>query len=351
MPKHFFAVMTILLLLGVVLIQFAAVPLSAQDAPTPTLPIPFATLSLDPVTAALASDYPRVDGSTSTFPLQRIIACKILGVPCAMKRSGPEMVVWPVDDNTGPGEPGEPIANILHSGTHDAYVNLIAGETDLILVAREPSLDELDAAEEAGVVLDVQPFAWDAFVFLVNAENPRRDFTLDEIRAIYSGQITTWTELGVEKWLSDDPANPIQPYIRDPNSGSQELMENLVMQGTPVIDLPDMLVGTMMGLVNAIIWDEAGIGYSVYYYATFMAPDPAVKLAAIEGVLPTSKTIAEGSYPLITDVYVVVRAGTPPGSPAMYLRDWLLTEEGKAVVGESGYVPVINPCCTHSPYS
>jgi phosphate transport system substrate-binding protein len=343
MRRLFFAVMAALLLLAVVLIQFANTPLSAQESPTPTPPTPFPTLVPDPVTSALAADYPRVDGSTSTFPLQRIIACKIIGVACVMYRSGSEMVVWPFDDTVEPGEPDEQIAIIQHAGTHGAYVNLIAGDADLILVAREPSQDELDAAEDAGVTFDVRPFALDAFVFLINAENPLDGLTLDDIRAIYSGEITTWTAFGVEKPLSDDPANPIQPYLRDPNSGSQELMEKLVMQDAPMIDLPDMMVPTMIGLVSSIIWDQAGIGYSVFYYAVLMTPDEAVKLAAIEGVTPTSETIADGSYPLVTEVYAVVRADMPEDSPAVILRDWLLTGEGQAVVAESGYVPIMAP--------
>jgi phosphate transport system substrate-binding protein len=343
MRRLFFAVTATLLLLAVVLIQFAATPLSAQDFSTPTPPTPYPTLVLDETTSALAADYPRVDGSTSTFPLQRLIACKILGVACVMNRWGSEMMVWPLDANIEPGEPDEQIANIQHAGTHGAYVNLIVGNTDLILVAREPSQDELDAAADAGVTFDSRPFALDAFVFLVNAENPLDSLTLDEIRAIYSGEITTWTELGVEKSLSDDPANPIQAYTRDPNSGSQELMRSLVMQDTPMIDLPDMMLPTMMGLVSGIIWDQAGIGYSVFYYAVLMASDEAIKLASIEGVPPTSATIADGSYPLFTEVYAVVRADMPEDSPAVRLRDWLLTEEGQAVVAESGYVPVMAP--------
>jgi phosphate transport system substrate-binding protein len=234
----------------------------------------------------------------------------------------------------------ESILSIQHTGTHESYMNLITGTADFILVAREPSADELVAAAAAGVALDTRAVALDAFVFLVNAANPRDDFSLDEIRAIYSGAITSWTALGVDTPLSDDPANPIQPYIRDPNSGSQELMDALVMRGTPMIDAPDMLVSTMIGLINVVGQDTAGIGYSVFYYAVFIAPDELVALVAIDGVPPTSETIADGTYPLVTEVYAVVREDMPDDSAAVRLRDWLLTPAGQAVVAESGYVPI-----------
>ena len=66
----------------------------------------------------------------------------------------------------------ERINNIWHSGTHGSYVNLIEGDTDFILVARPPSEDEQHLAQAKGVVLDMHAVALDAFVFLVNAENP-----------------------------------------------------------------------------------------------------------------------------------------------------------------------------------
>jgi phosphate transport system substrate-binding protein len=341
MQKSGFAVAVVLLLLAIVLIQFAATPLVAQDFLTPTLPIIYATLAPDPMLAALAADYPRVDCSTSALPLQRLIACEVLGVACIwVAQWGGESGIWPSDADMLPDGDGDQIARIRASGTHDAYMNLIAGNADLILVARAPSQDEFDAADAAGVRLDMQPVARDAFVFVVNSENPRGDFTLDEIRAVYAGQITSWGALGVETPLSDDPANPIRPYIRDRDSGSQELMNALVMRGMPMIDAPNLVMRTMIGLTSSVEWDRAGIGYSVYYYTVFIAPADDIKLAAIDGTLPTTFTIADGSYPLVTDVYAVIRADAAADSPAARLRDWLLTGTGQAVVAESGYVPV-----------
>jgi phosphate transport system substrate-binding protein len=342
MQKSGFATAAALLLLAVVLIQFAASPLAVQDLLTPTLPILYATLLPDPILAAPAADYPRVDCSTSALPLQRLIACKVLGVPCIwVDQWGAEGGIWPFDTDMLPDGDGDRIARMRASGTHGAYMNLIMGNTDLILVARAPSQDEFDAADAAGVRLSIQPVARDAFVFVVNSENPRGDFTLDEIRAIYAGQITSWDALGVETPLSDDPANPIRPYVRDPDSCSQELMNGLVMCGMPMIDASNLMMPTMIGLISSVDLDRAGIGYSVYYYTVFIAPEDDIKLAAIDGTMPTTFTIADGSYPLVTDVYVVIRADAAADSPAVRLRDWLLTETGQAVVAESGYVPLI----------
>jgi phosphate transport system substrate-binding protein len=100
-----------------------------------------------------------------------------------------------------------------------------------------------------------------------------------------------------------------------------------------------MIFPGMMGPINAISSDPQGIGYSVYFYASFMLPDENVKLLGIEGVVPTSETIANREYSLGTEVYTVVRADMPTDSTAVMLRDWLLTADGQETVEESGYVP------------
>jgi phosphate transport system substrate-binding protein len=117
-------------------------------------------------------------------------------------------------------------------------------------------------------------------------------------------------------------------------------MQALVMKGTPMIQALDMIIETMMGAVNAVGRDPLGVGYSVYYYATFMLPDKNVKLVSVNGVKPTSEDIATRAYPLTTEVYAVMRKGIQHANTATILRDWLFTEEGRAAIVESGYVPI-----------
>jgi phosphate transport system substrate-binding protein len=283
----------------------------------------------------IAQAYPRVDGSTSTRPLQVLAACKLLEVECTWTQptflpfNTTERGIGP-DLTTSLTEAGGIVSSIFHTGTHQAYMNLIQKNTDLILVARLPSEDEVQAAAQAGVVLDVHPMALDAFVFLVHKENHVGTLSLDQIKDIYAGAITDWSEFG--------GTGAINAYQRDRNSGSQELMEELVMKGARMSDTPNMIFPGMSGPINAIHDDPLGIGYSVFYYATFMLPDENIKLLGIDGVIPTTETIASREYSLVTEVYAVVRGDMQAGSPAVMLRDWFLTEAGQATIEESGYV-------------
>lgn len=315
---------------------------SLTDVDTPP---DFAPVPPPPVSVVnfeqIAADYPRVDGSTSTLPLAKFVACRVYGVPCIWGEFFGEPR-WVSTDYTVEIDQAiaDKINNLSHTTTHDAYVNLIENRTDLILVARLPSQEELELAEANGVEMDFRPVALDALVFVVNSANPIENLTLDQIRAVYTGQITDWSELDASSTVG-----VINAYRRDAQSGSQELIEALVMQDQTMIDLPDMMIPTMGGLISMINEDPQGLGYSVYYYATFIYPAEATALVPIEGVAPSSANIAVRDYPLIAEVYVGVRADMPTDSTAVMMRDWLLTPDGQATVIESGYVEVmpVNP--------
>jgi phosphate transport system substrate-binding protein len=293
-----------------------------------------------PAPAALpevsAESYLRVDGSTSTLPLQVAIACQLLEVKCTWQEGDLFTTTWHIAPELRSGVPQaavETIYQLRHSGTHSAYVNLIHGEADVILVARQPSSDELDEARRNEVQLEAVPVARDAFVFIVHQDNPVRSLTLDQVRSVYSGALNDWSQVG-------GPEGPISPYQRNRNSGSQELMEQLLMRGAAMIDAPDMILEGMMGPIHAILSDPAGIGYSVYYYATCIFPQPDLRLLAIDGQEPAFDSLADGSYPLTTEVYAVVRRSLPSDDPARQLAAWLVTPDGQAAVLESGYVPL-----------
>jgi len=275
--------------------------------------------------------YPRVDGSTSTHPLDMIACCYRLDTRWEW--------TWYFDD-TRRIHPilTEPMSEdilewVVHSGTHGSYVNLIEKRADLILVAREPSDSELELANRMGVDLKILPVAHDAFVFIVNVNCSVHSLTTEEIQSIYTGEIINWLDVGGE-------AETINPYQRDDDSGSQELMMDLVMKDLEMIDAPDMILPGMMGPINVISGDTNGIGYSVYFFEQFMAPNDRLQLVTVDGFTPNYETIRSGEYPFTTDVYAVIRADTPDDHPAKLTQDWFLSKEGQTVVKMSGYVPV-----------
>jgi phosphate transport system substrate-binding protein len=223
---------------------------------------------------------------------------------------------------------------VQHHGTHESYISLLARKAELVIAAREPSEDELVVAGRKGVRIRFTPVALDAFVFIVNRNNPVGDLTVNQIRAIYTGTIANWSEVG-------GVAEAINPYQRNRNSGSQEMMEKLVMKGQKMIQPRDLEVPlAMIGPFNAIRDDRKGIGYTMQYYDTHMTRIAEVKTVAVDGIVPSAENIRARTYPFVPEVFVAWLDELPQGTPARTVRDWLLSNEGQRLVGESGYIPI-----------
>jgi phosphate transport system substrate-binding protein len=200
------------------------------------------------------------------------------------------------------------------------------------LVARAPSEDELALAKSMGVALNVNAVALDAFVLILNVNNSVDNLTIEQIREIYTGNITNWQEVG-------EPNAPINAYQREPNSGSQELMEALVMKGLKMVSAPEMVLITMISIINKVELDPWSIGYTVYFYEEFMARRDAIKLCAINGIKPNYENIFQRRYDLTAPVYAVIRTNLDKSSNAYLLWQWLDTAIGQQVVASSGYIP------------
>jgi len=275
-------------------------------------------------------NYPRVDGSTSTYPLNVIIACELLGINYEWLPN-PYGHGWGVEPNLKNNE--KFLEKIKSSQTHQSFINLIDKNADLSLSARKKSQDEMNYANAASISLIETPIALDAFIFIVHPNNPIKSLTIEQIQGIYTGEITNWKEVG-----GNDAT--INPYVRNANSGSQELMELLVMRDLEIIELPTSpdVVFTMYGAFDAVSRDINGICYSVFYYKEQILRATHTKTIAIEDIYPDKNTIGNKTYPLVAEVYAVIRNDLDQSSMAYKVYEFLQTEEGKQIINKSGYL-------------
>lgn len=264
----------------------------------------------------LEEDFPKVDGATAMLPMVGEITKAVLGYDDSQAQEY-------LDENT-------------HGKTAKVYASLINKEKDLIFVS-EPSDDILRQAKEAEVEFEMVGIGLDGFVFLINQDNPIKSLTIEQIQKIYTGEITNWSEVGGEN-------AEIIAYQREANSGSQNLMEKMVMKGLKMKEpaSTDLMIAAMQGLIDAVSTyknSKDSIGYSIYLYAKEQYVKDNVKFLAINGVEVTDENIANGSYPLTKIVYAVFRKDEPENSNVRKLVEWLQTEDGQKAVEAGGYVP------------
>jgi phosphate transport system substrate-binding protein len=258
------------------------------------------------------SDLPPIDSSTATQPLMVKSISTLLDID---------------EEQANKRYP--------HTHTFQAYKKLISGEVDIIL-SLKPNEELKAMAKDNGVEFEYIAIGKDAFVFIVNKGNPIEDLTLQEIQQIYTGKIDNWSQVG-----GFDEA--IVPFQRQHESGSQAIMENVVMQGLQMIEAPSTEVNTGMGTMNdRLSYDNSinAIGYNIYYFTTYMHPDENIKMLSINGVAPTKDSIQTNEYIFTGEIYAIIRSDEESDSNARKMQKWFLSEEGQQIVEESGYVPI-----------
>lgn len=271
-------------------------------------------------------NYPSIDGSTVCVPMAMELARQLLDLP-----------------------EGDLNGFVNFSTTHYAYERLFGGKAnpsvtvlsrmammddthpvDLFL-GTAPSLEEQAMAEAAGVKYVMVPVCYDAFVFMVNAENDVTGLTTEQIRGIYSGQITTWDEVG------SVPA-PIKAYQRPANSGSQTAMEEMVMLGAELVAEENYISDGMADIVAQIGNYDNGydaIGYSYLYYLDALYKEGNLRVLAVDGVAPTPENLISGAYPYTVCYYAVYREGDE--ATAAFV-DWMTSAQGRQALAQAGYV-------------
>jgi phosphate transport system substrate-binding protein len=232
--------------------------------------------------------------------------------------------------------PGSPV---ICQSTDKAFTSLINGGTDIAFLMGI-SEEQQEKANALGVELTLTPIGREAFVFFVNKRNKIDDVSSDDIRRIYTGEVTNWEEVGGGN-------APIKAYQRPEGSGSQTRLVE-IMDGKQVLAPETEIYSSMMGMYEVVAGYKNyknSLGYSFLYYIRDMAGQNKVKFLAIDGVAPTIETIASGEYPFINAFYAVTVSNRSDLDPEKaeniekFLL-WIQSNQGQSLVAKTGYVPL-----------
>lgn len=260
----------------------------------------------------LTDNLPVLDGATALLPVYAAIIDAVYPVGSVTYEGGS------FSDDNFYGENFAEDSKMQYRNTVRGYQAIVDGTADILFCAA-PSDAQKQYAKEQGVELVYDPIGLEAFVFFVNENNPVDSLTIEQIRDIYAGEYTNWSEVGGANRL-------INPITRIAGSGSQTAMEKFM--GDKEIASKSLL--TITG---------GSIGFSFRYYMDGIVENDSVKMLSLNGVYPNAENIRNGSYPIISEFYAIYRAdNTNENIPT--LINWILSEEGQSVIEGSGYVGI-----------
>ncbi len=162
---------------------------------------------------------------------------------------------------------------------------------------------------------------------VVHPSNPVSALTRDQIRDIYTGKITNWSQVG-------GPNMPIVVISRDTSSGTYESFDALVMEKQPM--------GSGVEYVNSNPQAHARVKttHGAIGYVGIGFLDRSVKAVKVDGIMPSAQSIANGVYPVARPLFLFTNGYPQLGSMVHKFATFYLTEMGQELVEAKGFIPL-----------
>ncbi len=233
--------------------------------------------------------------------------------------------VLPIAEMAAEGFEEQTGTNVLVSGLgSSAGIEAVTnGTADIATSSRQLT------AEESEHELVQTVIAHDGIAVIVSPDNPVSGLTTEQLRDIYAGKITNWSEVG-----GADLA--IQVVNRDEASGTREAFRSIVMGNTEFDRSAAVLPGT--GQVRDVVSRTPGaIGYISIGFVDSAYASTSVRSLPIDGVEATEDNVENGSYPISRDLYFFTN-GDPQGAAYDYIS-YVLSDEMDQTIRDAGYIP------------
>ena len=177
------------------------------------------------------------------------------------------------------------------------------------------------------------PVAWDALVAITSKDNPVDNISLENLKKIYLGQITSWKQLGGRD-------APIELYVRRGKmSGVGRTLRELVFNNFDQEFKATYVVKSSGPVEEGIIKNINGIGVSGISSAKRRkVAGKGLKLLKINGKAPTYDNIKSGQYVLYRPLYLVTKRGQKDPKVRDFIR-FAVSREGQEIIRKQGTVP------------
>lgn len=225
----------------------------------------------------------------------------------------------------------EELGQAFMEANPDVKINVAGGGSSAGVKAAQEGTAEIGASSrelkdnEKGTVKEFL-IARDGIAVIVHPDNPVSDLKIDDIKKIFSGQVTNWKEVG-------GMDAPITVISREDGSGTRGAFEEIVLGEEKLVETATIQNST--GAVKtSVATNSNAIGY-VSLGAIQGAND--VKAVKVDGVEATAENVKNGSYK-ISRPFLYLTKGEPQGVVKAYI-DWVLSDQGQEIVAQE-YIPV-----------
>ena len=213
------------------------------------------------------------------------------------------------------------------SGSGNGIKALLDGNCDIANSSRNMKKEEFADAKTKKIAVKEIAIAWDMIVPIVNPENPVKNLTMAQLKAIFDGTIKNWKEIDGKTDMK------IVAVSRESSSGTYEYWHEAVMKKTDIRS--DALQQASNGaVVSTVAGNKKAIGYVGFGYL-----NNSIKAVNVNGVVPTLPNAKAKVYPITRLLYMYVNLNNYSDNAKKFVQ-FLLGKQGQEVVKKAGYIPL-----------
>ena len=237
-----------------------------------------------------------ISGSTSVGPLAEKLAAK-----------------YTEEENTN--------IEINQIGSSAGITNAISGVSEIGMSSRD--LKE----EERASGLNEVVIAYDGIVVVTHPSNKVKDLTMEQVKQIFTGEVTNWNELG-----GDDLE--IVVVSREDGSGSRDAFQEIVEYSSGELIRNSIIASGNGNIKTTVANNKHAVGFISFEYI-----DDSISTIDINGVEATAENVLQEKYSLSRPFLFVYKEGQLTDAGQRFI-DFILSEDGQLIAAEAGAIPV-----------
>ncbi len=206
-------------------------------------------------------------------------------------------------------------------GSSAGIKDAINGVSDIGMSSRELKSEEASEVKPTTI-------AYDGIAIITNKNNPIKNLTMNEIKDIYTGKITNWSEIEGGKDA------PIVVVSREEGSGTRDAFQEIIGYESEELVANSLITNGTGSIKQTVIGNKNAIGFVSFEYL-----DDEVNIVNVDNVEPKAEMVQAEKYKISRPFIVVSKEGNLSEEKQEFI-DFILSEDGQAIVKENKAIPI-----------
>ncbi|MDW0117891.1 phosphate ABC transporter substrate-binding protein [Sporosarcina thermotolerans] len=206
-------------------------------------------------------------------------------------------------------------------GSSAGITNAINGVSEIGMSSRDLKQEEIDKGLKDTVI------AYDGIVVVTHPTNKVKNLTLEQVKKIFTGEVTNWKELG-----GDDLE--IVVVSREDGSGSRDAFQEIVDYSSGELVRSAIIASGNGNIKTTVAMNKHAVGFISFEYI-----DESISTIDIDGVQATAENVLKQQYKLARPFLFVHMDGGLTDAGQKFI-DFILSPDGQVIVSETGAIPV-----------